>query len=61
MLVGNIFTMCAILITNGTSDRDIAANDENVNTIGANGANTNQWYNWENPEHTYHTAARSDD
>ena len=48
--VGNIFTICTNLITNGTIGKEIGANG---NAIGTNGTNvTNQWYHWVNPEHT---------
>ena len=52
-LVGNICTIGASLITNGTIGKEIGANGKNGNAIGTNGTNvTNQWYHWENPEHT---------
>ena len=52
-LVGNIFTICTIVITNGTIGKEICAYGKNGNAIGTNGTNvTNQWYHWENPEHT---------
>ena len=51
-LVGNICTICANLIANGTIGKEIGANGKNGNTIGTNGTNvTNQWYHWENHEH----------
>ena len=53
-LVGNIFTICTILITNDTIGKEIGTTDKNGNTVGSNGTNvTNQWYHWENPEHTH--------
>ena len=53
-LVGNIFTICTNLITNGTIGKEIGANGKNGNAIGTNGTNvTNQWYHWENPELTH--------
>ena len=52
-LIGNIFTICTNVITNGTTGKQIGANGANGNAIGTNGTNvTNQWYHWENPEHT---------
>ena len=36
-LVGNICTICANLITNGTIGKEIGANGKNGNTIGTNG------------------------
>ena len=52
-LVGNIFTICTNLITNGIVGKEIGANGGNGNAIGTYGTNvTNQWYHWKNPEHT---------
>ena len=54
-LLGNIFTICINLITNGTIGKEIGANGKNGNAIVTNGTNvTNHWYHWENPEHTQH-------
>ena len=51
-LVGNICTISANLIANGTIGKEIGANGKNGNTTGTNGTNvTNQWYHWENHEH----------
>ena len=47
-LVGNIFTICSNLTTNGTIDKEICANGKSGNDIGmidTNGTNvTDQWY-----------------
>ena len=44
-LVGNIFTICTNLITNGTNGKEVGANGKNGNAIGTHGTNvTNQWY-----------------
>ena len=48
-LVGNIFTIYANLITNGTIGKEIGANGNAIVTYGTNVAI--QWYHWENPEY----------
>ena len=49
-LVGNIFTICTNLITNGAIGKETGANGKTGEASGTNV--TNQWYHWENPEHT---------
>ena len=43
-LVGNIFTICTNLITNGTIGKEIGVDGKNGNAPGTNRTNvTNQW------------------
>ena len=56
-LVGNIFTICTNLITNGTIGNEIGAYGKNVLFFKCHWCKSfkcyNQWYHWENPEHMH--------